>query len=83
MQGKGKRLIQELKTLVIDVMKTIPECGTTASGCPYSEIQDSAGLDLNLPAQDGWLTWSVLSALAIDHRVESLKKGRRLYWRLV
>ncbi len=83
MQTKGQRLIEELKIHILSTMKSIPECGPDGQGCSYREIQDLAGLNLDLSAQDGWLTWSVLAALAEDNRVEALRKKRRLYWRII
>ena len=83
MENKGKKMIKELKIHILDTMKSIPECGSDESGCSYKEIQDLAGLNLDLSAQDGWLTWSVLASLALDQKVEALRRGRRLYWRII
>jgi hypothetical protein len=83
MQNDGKKLISKLKTHVLDTMKGIPECGPKGTGCSNTEIQDLAGLDLNLPAQDGWVTWSVLVSLAEENKVESLRQGNRRKWRLL
>jgi hypothetical protein len=84
MQATGIRLIKELKNQVLDTMQGIDECKANGSGCTYREIQDLAGLSLDLPAQDGWLTWSILSSLNQDGKVEIIHRGksRRLYWRL-
>ncbi len=83
MQTKGQRLIEELKIHILGTMESIPECSPDGQGCSYREIQDLAGLNLELSAQDGWLTWSVLASLAEDNKVEALRKGRRLYWRII
>jgi hypothetical protein len=83
MQSKGKKLIDELKALILDTMKSIPDCSRDGDGCSYRDIQNSAGLNLDLPAQDGWLTWSVLASLAQDSKVEALRRRRHLYWRIV
>ena len=82
MQSKGKRLLEDLKFHILDAMKSIGECQPNGSGCSYKDIQDLAGLNLDLPAQDGWLTWSVLASLAQEGKVESLRRGRRIFWRM-
>lgn len=82
MQTKGRKLIRELKLHIMDTMNMVPECGTDGPGCSFREIEDLAGLSLDLPAQDGWLTWSVLAALAEENKAEALRRGRRLYWRI-
>jgi len=56
MQIKGNRLIEELKEHVISTMKYIDKCQPGNLGVSYREIEDLAGLALELPAQDGWLT---------------------------
>lgn len=83
MQKRGKRLVTELKTIVLDLMNSIADCKPDGPGCSYKEIQDLAGLDLNLDAQDGWLTWSILASLSQEHKVQSVRRGRRLYWKLI
>lgn len=82
MQTKGRRLISELKAHVLENMKGIEQCQLGRQGVVYREIQDLAGLNLDLPAQDGWLTWSILASLREDGLVDAEKRGRRLYWRL-
>ena len=82
MQSRGKKVVEELKTLILDTMKSIPQCSRNGDGCSYREIQNSAGLNLDLPAHDGWRTWSVLASLAQDGKVESLRRRRHLYWRI-
>jgi len=82
MRSQGKKLISELKSHVLEVVKGIPECQPGGKGVTYRDIQDLAGLDLNLPVQDGWLTWSILAALHEDGIIESEKRGRRIFWRL-
>ena len=83
MQNRGKKAVEELKTLILDTMKSIPQCGRDGDGVSYRDIQNSAGLNLDLPAQDGWLTWSVLASLAQENKIEALRRGRHLYWRIV
>ena len=83
MQGKGRNMIQGLKAHVLQTMDGIDECNPDGQGITYRVIQDLAGLELELPAHDGWLTWSILASLVQDGKVEALRKGRRLNWRLV
>ena len=84
MQSAGEKLIKDIKNHVLDTMLGISECKENSSGVTYRDIQDLAGLALNLPAQDGWLTWSILSSLSQEGKVEAIHRGksRRLYWRL-
>ncbi len=83
MQNAGGRLISELKAHVLAAMQGIPECEPRGRGVAYRAIQDLAGLGLNLSAQDGWLTWSILASLKQEGKVDAVNRGtRRLYWRL-
>jgi hypothetical protein len=82
MESTGKRLIRELKFLILQTMRRIPECAPGGRGVRYRIIQDLAGLELDLPTHDGWLTWSLLAALVEDGKVEVSRDGRRLYWKL-
>ena len=82
MQGTGQKLIQSLKAHVLQTMDGIDECNPNGKGVIYRVIQDLAGLELELPAHDGWLTWSILSSLVQDGKVNALRRGRRLYWQL-
>jgi hypothetical protein len=82
MESTGKRLIRELKSHVLQCMRGIQECEAGGEGVRYRVIQDLADLGLELPAHDGWLTWSILAALAKDGQVEVRRDGRRLYWML-
>jgi hypothetical protein len=80
MESTGKKLIHELKILVLQTMRGIPECAPGGHGVRYRVKQDLADLSLELPAHDGWLTWSLLAALVEDGQVEVRRYGRRLYW---
>ncbi len=82
MPKQGQQLISELKTLVLETVQGFEECHPGKSGVTYRQIQDVAELDLELPAHNGWLTWSILSALCEDGLIESEKRGRYLYWKL-
>ncbi len=83
MQNAGARLVAELKAHVIQAMQGMPECDPRGPGVTYRAVQDLAGLGLNLPAQDGWLTWSILASLKQEGKVETVPRGtQRLYWRL-
>jgi hypothetical protein len=83
MQNKGRRLIKDLKEHVISVIEGINECEPGNLGVSSREIEDLAGLALELPSQNGWLTWSVLSSLNQDGLVEAVRRKNRLFWRLV
>lgn len=82
MEGTGRRLIQGLKVHVLQTMEGIDECNLDGQGVRYRIIQDLAGLELELPAHDGWLTWSILASLVQDGKVHVMREGRRLRWRL-
>jgi len=82
MNSKGLKIISELKTHIVDVMNGIDECKPDNKGVSYREIEELAGLELNLSAQDGWLTWSILSKLNDEGIVIGEKRGRRIYWKL-
>ena len=82
MQSIGERLIQQLKDHVLKTMAGIPECQSAGTGCKNKEIQDLAGLDLDLPAQDGWLTWSILMALVKEGKLETVNTKKPMRWRI-
>ena len=82
MQGMGQNIVKDLKAHVLKTMDGIDECGPNGKGVGYRIIQDLAGLELELPAHYGWLTWSVLASLADEGKVEANRERRRLYWRL-
>lgn len=82
MEETGRRLILELKSHVLQAMQQIGDCNQDEEGASYRVIQDLAGLRLELPAHDGWLTWSLLASLVQDGQVDVIRDGRRLRWRL-
>ena len=82
MQSDGVKLIRELKKQVLSTMAGIKECSPNGHGCRGNEIEDLSGLKVELPAQNGWITWSILVSLAQENKVESIKRGRSNHWRL-
>ena len=82
MESTGHKLIQDLKTHVLKVMAHLDECQPAGEGVSYRAVEELAGLGLELPAHNGWLTWSLLASLAQDGLTEAERRGRRLYWRL-
>jgi len=82
MEDTGRRLMLELKRHVLRAMQQIGDCNQRGEGASYRVIQDLAGLRLDLPAHDGWLTWSLLASLVQDGQVDVVRDGRHLRWRL-
>jgi hypothetical protein len=74
---EGERLIEQLKEHVLAVMRTQPECSPDGPGLRNKDIETAAGLALSLPRQDGWLTWSLLMALARDKKVQFTTRGKK------
>ena len=84
MQEGGKRLIRELKAHILEVMGQIDECQPEAEGVSYRMIQELAGLRLQgFSSESRWLTQALLSSLLWDTRVEVVRKGHRVRWRLM
>ena len=76
MQERGGKLVAECKQHLLAVMSGIPECSPDGSGARNADIELAAGLGLDLPVQNRWLTWSLLSSLELEGRVEVLKVGQ-------
>lgn len=68
--ASGEALIALCKTHVRETMAALPECAAEAAGLGNKAIEEAAGLGLNLPAKDGWFTWSILFALVLEGQVE-------------
>lgn len=83
MEESGHKLIDALKTHVLETMSGIPECAVGGNGTTGRSIEELAGLGLDLPSQNGWLTWSILMSLVDDGKVEVLRPGRGMKWRLI
>lgn len=67
----GTKLLQACKEHVLETMKNMPECAPrSGGGAGYRGIEQAADFDLALDGQNGWLTWSLLIALAEDGKVE-------------
>ncbi len=75
---EGRKLIEMLQDHVLQVMQSLPECQPGGPGATNKEIEEAAGLSLDLPYQDGWLTWSILHSLLQKGLVEGvvIKQGR-------
>lgn len=84
---EGKDLIEMLENHVLSTMRKIDECRPNGPGASNKEIEEAAGLSLNLPYQDGWLTWSILHSLIEKGYVEAIPvkrgKSKRLRYRLL
>lgn len=68
----GQKLIEMLQHHVLQVMQHLPECQPGGPGATNKEIEEAAGLGLNLPYQDGWLTWSIIHSLLGKGLVDSI-----------
>ncbi|AEM74233.1 hypothetical protein [Caldicellulosiruptor acetigenus] len=83
---EGPKLIEMLQNHILEVMQQIPQCQPGSSGTSNKEIEEAAGLALNLPYQDGWLTWSILHSLINKGLVEAVEvkhgKTKRFKYRL-
>lgn len=82
----GQKLIEMLQDHVLRAMAQLPECRPGGPGATNKEIEEAAGLGLNLPYQNGWLTWSILHSLIAKGLVEAVEawrgKSRRHKYRL-
>jgi hypothetical protein len=69
--SEGTRLVKACKEHVLKTMGSMPECApNTGTGAGYRAIEQEADFDLQLDGQNGWLTWSLLIALAEEGKVE-------------
>jgi hypothetical protein len=80
LSDNGRVLIEQLRTHVLAVLRTIPECRPEGPGLGNAEIERRSGLDLHLDKQDHWRCWSVLKTLQRDKAVETIGSPTR--WRL-
>jgi hypothetical protein len=84
---EGPKLIEILQHHVLRVMEQLAECQPGGPGATNKEIEEASGLALNLPYQDGWLTWSILHSLISKGFVEPVEmrsgKGTRRKYRLL
>ncbi|OIQ58493.1 hypothetical protein MOTE_18630 [Moorella thermoacetica] len=69
---EGPKLIEILQHHVLRIMQQLAECQPGGPGATNKEIEEAAGLALNLPYQDGWLTWSILHSLLGKGLVEAV-----------
>jgi hypothetical protein len=73
----GEKLIEQCKGHLLATMRDLPDCGPGGPGVQSKELEKRAGFGLKLPEQDGWFTWSLLMALASEHKVQVLRAGKR------
>lgn len=60
---KGELILNLCREQVLDAMADMPECQPGNEGATNKAIEEAAGLALELPEQDGWITWSILRDL--------------------
>jgi hypothetical protein len=77
MSNEGEKLIGQCKEHVLATMSSLPGCAPNGSGLRSKYIEKEAGLALNLPEQDGWLTWSILMSLVSDGKAQVRRTGKR------
>jgi len=71
----ASQLVQRLQEHVLENMRGMPECQPGGPGARNKDIEETAGLGLELPYQDGWLTWSILYSLIAKGLVEAVISG--------
>jgi hypothetical protein len=76
MSTEGEKLIARCKQHILAAMQGLPERAPNWAGLRSKEIEREAGLALNLPGQDGWLTWSILLSLVSGGEVQVLQGGK-------
>ncbi|MDI6905962.1 MAG: hypothetical protein QMC81_00555 [Thermoanaerobacterales bacterium] len=69
---EGIKIIELLEQHVLNMMQELDQCQPGGPGTTNKEIELVAGLALNLPDQDGWLTWSILQSLLRKGLVEAV-----------
>jgi hypothetical protein len=76
----GRELIDQLANHVLATMRRMPECAPGGEGGRNADIQNLADLNLELPKNNGWLTYSLLHRLALDGKIEILgPRGQSRY----
>ena len=78
--GRGESLIGQLKTHLLEVLRSRPECHPGGAGLGNATIERYAGLALHLDKQDHWVCWSILKVLQREGKVEAVGSPTR--WRL-
>jgi hypothetical protein len=69
--SQGTKLIDACKEHVLATMRLMPECrARSGQGAGYRLIEQTADFDLDLGGQNGWLTWSLIMALAQEGKAE-------------
>jgi hypothetical protein len=77
MTPRGAELLAGCKRHVIETMRGMPECRPDGSGAGNKDIEEAAGFRLDLPIQDGWFTWSLLTRMALDGDVDVIQRAPR------
>lgn len=74
---EGEKLVEQCKEHILATMRGLPECAPDGPGLRNKDIETAAGFALGLPRQDGWLTWSLLMALARDKKIQFTSRGKK------
>jgi hypothetical protein len=77
---RGEDLVARLKTHLLEVLRSRPECQLGDAGLSNAAIERYAGLALHLEKQDHWLCWSILKVLQREGKAEAVGSPTR--WRL-
>ena len=75
--ASGQALLALCKTHLIETMQALTECAPDGPGLGQKALEDAAGFALHLPEYDGYVTWSLLVALSIEGRIDTLQPGKR------
>jgi len=75
-RNQGAALVERCKGHVLATMRALPECAPGGSGLKNKALGRAAGFGLNLRQHDGWLCWSLLTALAEEGKVEVVRRGK-------
>jgi hypothetical protein len=62
---EGEKIIEELKKLVLDVLKNNPQ------GLGNSEVAKRTGTDLEVPSNPQYISWTILKNLDIENKIEN------------
>jgi len=73
---RGEEVIQNLQDLVLEAMRSSPECAPGGPGLGNVEIEERCGLALSLSKQDHYITYSILQVLVRKDLVEIVRRRR-------
>ena len=77
MTPTGDELLLGCKRHLRETMRAMPECRPDGPGAGNRDIEEAAGFALDLPIQDGWFTWSLLTRMAQDGEVDVIQRAPR------